>query len=146
MILNSSFNSHPHKEDDVSFICYSPLSALSTHILTRRMTFLSFQIPHKICLSTHILTRRMTKVQRNLRTMQKPFNSHPHKEDDAMKMQEILVTSSFNSHPHKEDDSSNTVIVAELNLSTHILTRRMTNKLVQYHSLFVFQLTSSQGG
>ena len=54
---------------------------LSTHILTRRMTFSLFPLPKP-----------------------DPFNSHPHKEDDRNHAFYGVLTLTFNSHPHKEDD------------------------------------------
>ena len=54
------FNSHPHKEDDRPFAKLSKPFAVSTHILTRRMTFEIYFFCMDICVSTHILTRRMT--------------------------------------------------------------------------------------
>ena len=77
------FNSHPHKEDDLSCNDLPAVKDISTHILTRRMTLHS------------------TMAFRN----KKYFNSHPHKEDDATNLAASCGVSHFNSHPHKEDDS-----------------------------------------
>ena len=44
-----------------------------------------------------------------------------------MKNLESMFCKSFNSHPHKEDDSINQSMQYAKWLSTHILTRRMTN-------------------
>ena len=74
----------------------------------------------------------------------------------------------FNSHPHKEDDLLLFIKRCHLVISTHILTRRMTDLFLGYFSVVVisthiltrrmttfnldalidnlFQLTSSQGG
>ena len=52
----------------------------------------------------------------------------------------------FNSHPHKEDDENRTDPVRKVNISTHILTRRMTKSTGAKDWRDVFQLTSSQGG
>ena len=38
-------------------------------------------------------------------TYQYSFNSHPHKEDDAIRVCRQPRSGSFNSHPHKEDDN-----------------------------------------
>ena len=80
----TSFNSHPHKEDD-------------------RRAGTGKNQPH---LSTHILTRRMTMSVIDDSGDKKPFNSHPHKEDDDTKRKSPQEDISFNSHPHKEDDSN----------------------------------------
>ena len=54
------FNSHPHEEDDICKLFCICCNRISTHILTKRMTFSvvwKFQYCH---ISTHILTKRMT--------------------------------------------------------------------------------------
>ena len=52
----------------------------------------------------------------------------------------------FNSHPHKEDDAVKAVSAPTVAFSTHILTRRMTKfRSINFNSI-LFQLTSSQGG
>ena len=143
------FNSHPHKEDDST--SYAPRMELqlfqltssqggwrrrtikkfcficvSTHILTRRMTK---NYSRQLCMfhvSTHILTRRMTKSMVLMSKKTRCFNSHPHKEDDARKARQPYRPDCFNSHPHKEDDQKYRFELMESDVSTHILTRRMT--------------------
>ena len=67
-ILNL-FNSHPHKEDDMSADEWlKETLEFSTHILTRRMTEESIMVGQITGFSTHILTRRMTWMQ--IHTMQ----------------------------------------------------------------------------
>ena len=75
-----------------------------------------------------------------------PFNSHPHKEDDSVEHVILLIFQPFNSHPHKEDDNLQVVSYRMPSLSTHILTRRMTTFHMPFYIRIVFQLTSSQGG
>ena len=98
------FNSHPHEEDDAKAgeqIC-------------------------EICISTHILTKRMTTPY----FMNTPpflyFNSHPHEEDDITGTCNILWIGYFNSHPHEEDDLLGMILILIKEISTHILTKRMT--------------------
>ena len=79
----TNFNSHPHEEDDT----YTPPVAGSTDI------------------STHILTKRMTMVMFQLDVLYEYFNSHPHEEDDNKNKNNNKVKGYFNSHPHEEDDS-----------------------------------------
>ena len=96
------------------------------------------------------------------------FNSHPHKEDDRKccfscafctfsthiltrrmtlhHSRKSLDIELFNSHPHKEDDFGSPVPLLIVGFSTHILTRRMTFVHPQIYRVFIFQLTSSQGG
>ena len=66
------------------------------------------------------------------------FNSHPHEEDDQKGCICIRAQVYFNSHPHEEDDSDLMLAIMELNISTHILTKRMTiresvRKLIALH-------------
>ena len=83
-LLLLPFNSHPHKEDDCITLYFLAVKCLSTHILTRRMTFCNSFLLDARPLSTHILTRRMTTGSfRHFAWFKQPFNSHPHKEDDS---------------------------------------------------------------
>ena len=53
----------------------------------------------------------------------------------------------FNSHPHEEDDGAPYVIDKLEDISTHILTKRMTAILSEaMQDGLVFQLTSSRRG
>ena len=139
------FNSHPHKEDDLGLHTY------------RRHNMLFNSHPHKeddndlpepgvpLYFSTHILTRRMTIACTSklacaffqLTSSQGGWPSRP-----------ILHSKAcfFNSHPHKEDDGSWGKSFCGRCFSTHILTRRMTNEVLQTPATSFFQLTSSQGG
>ena len=54
------FNSHPHKEDDITSDIINSCDCFSTHILTRRMTGAPKGVFIVWVFSTHILTRRMT--------------------------------------------------------------------------------------
>ena len=119
-------------------------------------------------ISTHILTRRMTLSTFHSSSDNLHFNSHPHKEDDAMRIKytketiSFQLTSSrggwlkearkaagvthFNSHPHEEDDAAGSRKRRNSIISTHILTRRMTIRHCKFATSFPFQLTSSRGG
>ena len=101
------FNSHPHEEDDDR--------------IHKRI--------HSIKISTHILTKRMTEVERDGSRPEYHFNSHPHEEDDH----DLCVVGRrlqfhFNSHPHEEDDSNQDHNTPGRSISTHILTKRMTER------------------
>ena len=54
------------------------------------------------------------------------FNSHPHEEDDPLSETAVLWSTYFNSHPHEEDDELFLSSRFGHNISTHILTKRMT--------------------
>ena len=74
------------------------------------------------------------------------FNSHPHEEDDRPTMISCSCPTNFNSHPHEEDDTYTPPVAGSTDISTHILTKRMTVSSIYgwYESLF--QLTSSRRG
>ena len=61
-----------------------------------------------------------------LMEQRKHFNSHPHEEDDRAGLQHLLPSDYFNSHPHEEDDEKGKTYKEEKSISTHILTKRMT--------------------
>ena len=77
------FNSQPHKEAD-TFVCHlhSCWTGISTHSLTRRLTFLIAVIFFSISISTHSLTRRLTQKVWCSKQSITHFNSQPHKEAD----------------------------------------------------------------
>ena len=102
------FNSHPHEEDDAA----------------------SRPLCKAIFISTHILTKRMTLVQQLPWQCSWYFNSHPHEEDDPFRNQKIVFQIHFNSHPHEEDDSWERVFNNIEDISTHILTKRMTTSFL----------------
>ena len=164
------FNSPPHKKNHIATTMINTVFfKISTHILTKRMTdgFPTFCI---LCvISTHILTKRMTTLQQLVRLSERYFNSHPHEEDDGIYNQSCGLQNYFNSHPHEEDDIIQDFPAPSGNISTHILTKRMTKSLRIYrggsiyfnshpheeddhvsiirilHTL-IFQLTSSRRG
>ena len=97
------------------------------------------------------------------------FNSHPHEEDDSGAMILFPFLTSFQLTSSRggwlqwihflsyfwvfQLTSSrggwqflNGCRIRPSVISTHILTRRMTNKVVEYLKVAVFQLTSSRGG
>ena len=75
------------------------------------------------------------------------FNSQPHKEADSNDFRFYPYICHFNSQPHKEADKLSTVIrVAVPTISTHSLTRRLTGLKRRRASVWIFQLTASQGG
>ena len=54
------------------------------------------------------------------------FNSQPHKEADIFSFERFSVWSNFNSQPHKEADNYSTFYFFQFSISTHSLTRRLT--------------------
>ena len=120
------FNSHPHKEDDFSFLFQRSKRLISTHILTRRMTYHRQILQQPYCnFNSHPHKEDDVRAQLCHRYYQY-FNSHPHKEDDQPGITESLKQTDFNSHPHKEDDCLVPKESPIFFISTHILTRRMT--------------------
>ena len=102
--LDVNFNSHPHEEDDHSYLYYEEDSPISTHILTKRMTRRQEVIDYVINISTHILTKRMT-----LLTMQKNITM-------------LFQLTSSRRGWHWGASASSSIG----SISTHILTKRMT--------------------
>ena len=162
------FNSHPHEEDDFKTHTGCNKRAISTHILTKRMTKQG-KIPNSLLvISTHILTKRMTSMSFGSRGFLAYFNSHPHEEDDWLRIMErwkkihfnshpheedddtylvcLLLYLYFNSHPHEEDDKVKKLELEQNHISTHILTKRMTGFNNYFCIRIVFQLTSSRRG
>ena len=103
--IQHHFNSHPHKEEDGLCASVWFCMLISTHILTKRMTYFPLFCFALNPISTHILTKRMTTHDR----LSVPHQSH------------------FNSHPHEEDDKTGVDASTIYNISTHILTKRMTD-------------------
>ena len=56
------FNSQPHKEADGESMSSSPDIIISTHSLTRRLTFINSVTVEQYKISTHSLTRRLTAI------------------------------------------------------------------------------------
>ena len=79
-------------------------------------------------ISTHILTRRMT-VQRVCRKCGEVFQLTSSRGGWPTICLDDMTDEHFNSHPHEEDDIKNWYICCICNISTHILTRRMTTWL-----------------
>ena len=77
-------------------------------------------------ISTHILTKRMTAKEAGELVIEGNFNSHPHEEDDGRHYERRKRICYFNSHPHEEDDHENQIYLSMTDISTHILTKRMT--------------------
>ena len=78
------------------------------------------------CISTHSLTRRLTGMKQKVFMTNKYFNSQPHKEADSDNLVLESFVIHFNSQPHKEADKEETVVVKRVSISTHSLTRRLT--------------------
>ena len=162
------FNSHPHKEDDLTgaflsitcciFQLTSSQGGWRGILLVRNPKGHFFNShPHKeddgsmyvftdvANFSTHILTRRMTRYS-PYAVLQKIFQLTSSQGGWRYFFSLLLWKQLFNSHPHKEDDWSSFSFNDGLIFSTHILTRRMTSPFVYMQLLEPFQLTSSQGG
>ena len=109
------------------FHVLSPVLHISTHILTKRMTKITCNPSVSNNISTHILTKRMTNFVELKNLVFDYFNSHPHEEDDCSNQSCQTNDLNFNSHPHEEDDNAHGFQKWRTNISTHILTKRMTS-------------------
>ena len=139
------FNSHPHEEDDLSSEMSSSTLSISTHILTRRMTTRNSQIVRQEIFQL-TSSRGGWPIIRNELIYLIHFNSHPHEEDDDEKLANC-----------KTRDISTHILTRRMtwlfirwvirhSISTHILTRRMTPNASVHNLGDIFQLTSSRGG
>ena len=118
------FNSHPHKEDDDNQSNTGNKLCISTHILTRRMTYSFMCTGEEHYISTHILTKRMT-------------------------MQVWETDSTINISTHiltKRMTPRYVTFPVCVMISTHILTKRMTLHVTCPLFSPLFQLTSSRRG
>ena len=103
----NNFNSHPHEEDDVSapivrvtYWVFQLTSSRRGWLLCVRLFLSAYTI------STHILTKRMTWMNDFIWSRIRYFNSHPHEEDDNEDLKVSDCVEYFNSHPHEEDDGT----------------------------------------
>ena len=119
------FNSHPHEEDDDGCVgtAYREKD-ISTHILTKRMTYGVDWNYTDSNISTHILTKRMT-MPGGSRRANRSISTH------------ILT---------KRMTFLYSVILQAYHISTHILTKRMTIAPITAIRKVIFQLTSSRRG
>ena len=132
-----------------SSVCkYSCFTVISTHSLTRRLTWTDIFCSKRNYISTHSLTRRLTytmktnipqyeifqltasqggwlKLHRTCKS-ENYFNSQPHKEADLYTPYLLFNLRYFNSQPHKEADNMEEKQYRYQNISTHSLTRRLT--------------------
>ena len=127
MFLRTYFNSHPHEEDDVASFSSFVHVCISTHILTKRMTFVTVVVEffHGY-ISTHILTKRMTRNRNHIHFSNNISTHILTKRMTVLRQITINRLSHFNSHPHEEDDNAMKGMIDTGYISTHILTKRMT--------------------
>ena len=145
------FNSQPHKEADVELMQVRQFDwkfqltasqggwrligtiapdtiVISTHSLTRRLTWLSFRRISPAFISTHSLTRRLTACQYSLKLLKSYFNSQPHKEADGRKRDSMGRYSAFQLTASQGGWLYWLLLLYSLwTISTNSLTRRLTN-------------------
>ena len=98
-------------------------------------------------ISTHILTRRMTFLLWSHHLQYVHFNSHPHEEDDTEMCVIFSMLLYFNSHPHEEDDRPEFFeLVDDLDFNSHPHEEDDGYGVMTITRQQVFQLTSSRGG
>ena len=102
--------------------------SISTHILTKRMTTRWKCRGRKESISTHILTKRMTYRRMLFVMLVDAFQLTSSRRGWRSGCSSIgTLFRYFNSHPHEEDDIAELPAISEPVISTHILTKRMTN-------------------
>ena len=60
------------------------------------------------------------------------FNSQPHEEADSKSGQRRSYLDYFNSQPHEEADHEHLSFYKNYNISTHSLTKRLTNRVTSF--------------
>ena len=163
------FNSQPHKEADwwpgkrvmwwrwfqltasqggwrVTRSWKTSWLAISTHSLTRRLTIFALSEDHCMCISTHSLTRRLTEENQRI-LCERVFQLTASQGG----WQEILLTS-YPPITFQLTASQGGWLplipfwISLRAISTHSLTRRLTEENQRILCERVFQLTASQGG
>ena len=124
----------------------SVVNTISTHILSQRMTVLNS------LLNQAQLGFRLTSSHRGW-PLKSPclspidnFDSHPLTEDDKMFAPTTITGLNFDSHPLTEDDSWRNRNYPHCQISTHILSQRMTYDITSLAGFVEFRLTSSHRG
>ena len=121
------FNSHPHEEDDGN--ATEDIKSIRKFQLTssrRGWLVLSYMTASLSRISTHILTKRMTWFQCNHILLHWLFQLTSSRRGWRKKYLRYCECYYFNSHPHEEDDRHIWALERLLWISTHILTKRMT--------------------
>ena len=98
------FNSQPHEEADEVIRFKQITGLISTHSLTKRLTFFFKLFCQSVNISTHSLTKRLTTIFLLFRLCSMYFNSQPHEEADWWRRLSWHWMRYFNSQPHEEAD------------------------------------------
>ena len=119
---------------------------ISTHSLTRRLTFWRASCFCAWCISTHSLTRRLTSLGK-IPVLFLSISTHSLTRRLTLGMVVVVYHQVyFNSQPHKEADANSPISGKKSSISTHSLTRRLTLISTDCDGSEKFQLTASQGG
>ena len=118
------FNSQPHEEADLPQFEMFKCVDISTHSLTKRLTFLCTGNVTSVDISTHSLTKRLTL---NQDWFLQEFNISTHS-----LTKRLTSVSSF--------------ALTFTYISTHSLTKRLTSTLHKNSAHEIFQLTASRRG
>ena len=105
LTAGDDFNSQPHEEADCRGTETSESKGISTHSLTKRLTFVKCFINWIFNISTHSLTKRLTRTEDLPPELEKYFNSQPHEEANKVTLHCDILLRHFNSQPHEEADS-----------------------------------------
>ena len=145
-MMKQSFNSHPHKEDDCAGNDRWHDYSLSTHILTRRMTWQHLELMQGRFF-------QLTSSQGGWRIFSSP--SFPYitfqltSSQGGWRFTKLPLTGHWDLSTHiltRRMTIFDAFTWLLFGLSTHILTRRMTAWTLISFDRWAFQLTSSQGG
>ena len=142
----SHFNSQPHEEADCSGSAYCSKCNISTHSLTKRLTEKGDRTCEGKHISTHSLTKRLTHYSADAPFRPAYFNSQPHEEADRISASDSVAWNYFNSQPHEEADRLLGHQCSFQFISTHSLTKRLTENIGNSVPVDAFQLTASRRG
>ena len=92
------FNSQPHEEADTGYAYRHYILIISTHSLTKRLTFATFFFCYFYFISTHSLTKRLTAGKARFFPGCEHFNSQPHEEADGVYLLSVPPTSIISTH------------------------------------------------
>ena len=121
------FNSQPHEEADAAKDETPITFNISTHSLTKRLT--AYKI---LYMFFHIHFNSQPHEEADISvesscSLRKDFNSQPHEEADCRSIQRMQGFSYFNSQPHEEADGPKNPTLFFYVISTHSLTKRLTD-------------------
>ena len=127
-------------------VSFNPFYEISTHSLTKRLTRHWQKNFGDSVISTHSLTKRLTYLPAYPQGFQFHFNSQPHEEADCF-LRSFRTPRDISTHSlTKRLTVASSTIPFPSYISTHSLTKRLTIMLLLVILPNLFQLTASRRG